>query len=130
MVKERGRYTRRNAWDEAYDLKVYRGGEKLDPGVNYFVLMLDQLGLETRYSCEGHPAGFYITFVAPYSEALEIEKRGFFTVEIEGKNYWSLRWYGGDGEPTRGKTDALRWAANTWEDSLGPLDLESVKLDD
>lgn len=126
MVKERGRYTRRNAWDEAYDLKIYRGGEKLDPGVNFFVLMLDQLGLPTHYSCEGHPTGFYVTFNASYNEALTIKRVGYFSVEIEEKNYWSMR----TDFPGGHKTDALRWAANAWEEKLGRLDFSNIELEE
>lgn len=124
MVKERGRYTKRNAWDEAYDLKVYRGGEKLDPGVKFFVLMLDQLGLPTYFSCEGHPSGFYVTFRAPYEIALEIQRTGYFSVEIEGEDYWSIRQhYRGEN-----KTDGLRWAADAWEKKFGRLDFDKVLL--
>jgi hypothetical protein len=125
---QRGYHTRRNIWDDAYDLEVWRGGEKLDPGVNYFVLALNQMGLATAYSCEGHPDAFYVTFDAPYNVAFKIKEAGFFSVEIEGKNYWSIRNHinrrGAEGE----RIDAFRWAAEAWEKHFGPLDLEAAEL--
>lgn len=122
----RGRYTRRSVWDDAADLKVYRGGEKLDPGANYFVLMLDQLGLPTHYSCEGHPGGFYIMFDAPYEKVLELKAAGYFTVEVEGENRWSIRMHI-DHSPAQ-HVDALRWAADAWQGRFGLLDFDSVQL--
>lgn len=123
----RGRYTKKNIWDEMAKLEVYRDGEKLDPGVNYFVFMLDQMGLRTLYSCEGHPGGFYVTFVAPYETALKIKNAGFFSVEIEGENYWSIRRHM-PVEDEREVVDAMRWATDSWEKRLGPLDVDSVEL--
>lgn len=79
----KGQHTKRNVWDDAAELEIWRGGEKLDPGVNYFVLMLDQMELPTAYSCEGHPGGFYVTFSGSYEQALAIKQAGFFAVEIE-----------------------------------------------
>jgi len=108
-------------------LEAYRDGEKLDPGVNYFVFMLDQMGLRTLYSCEGHPGGFYVTFIAPYEKALEIKKAEFFSVEIEGENYWSIRRHSPLMDE-REVVDAMRWATDSWEKRLGPLDVDSVEL--
>lgn len=125
----RGVHTGPNVWDQAARLEVWRGGEKLDPGVNYFVLMLDQMGLQTRFSCEGHPDGFYITFHAPYETAFAIHEVGYFSVEIErGELYWSLRKHSMD-ETEKRKLDALRWAAAAWEEQLGPLEFDAVVLD-
>lgn len=124
--KVKGVYTKRNIWDDAADLEVWRGGEKLDPGVNYFVLMLDQMGLSTYFSCEGHPGGFYVTFSAPYKWALNLKEAGFFTVEVEEENYWSMRMHM-DHTPSQ-RVDALRWAADAWEKRLGPLDLDAADL--
>jgi hypothetical protein len=125
----RAHYTKPNVWDKALDLEVYRGGEKLDPGVNYFVLMMDQMGLETTYSCEGHPDGFYVTFYGPYEAALSISRVGYFTVEVERQeNYWSIRWKLLGEPPVNNKVDAMRWAAQAWEEKLGPLDFSSVNL--
>lgn len=122
----KGHHTKRNVWDDAADLEVWRSGEKLDPGVNYFVLMLDQMELPTFYSCEGHPEGFYVIFAAPYEAALEIQRAGFFTVEIEGEDHWSIRKHMQVDEPQH--VDSLRWAAEAWEKRLGPLDLDAVEL--
>lgn len=136
----RGLHTKPNVWDAARKLNLWRtspveGGkgklEELDPGVNYFVLMLNQMGFPTHFSCEGHPDGFYITFGAPYEAALRISEVGYFNVEIEGEDYWSLRKHPLDlagGDPARTHIDGLRWAAKAWEDRLGPLDFESVEL--
>lgn len=63
----------------------------LDPGVNFFVLALEFLGLKTSYSCEGHPRGFYVTFHASYAMARSIKAAKYFLVEIEGDDYWSIR---------------------------------------
>lgn len=125
----KGIHTKPNVWDEAAKLEIYRGGEKLDHGANFFVLMFDQMGLPTGFSCEGHPDGFYVTFRGVYSDALLIERAGYFAVEIEGENYWSIRRhvpveYMGDGQ----RMDAFRWAADAWEAAFGPLDLDSADL--
>ena len=120
-----GKYTKPNIWDEACQLEIIRDGEPLDPGVNYFVLMLEQLGLATEFSCEGHPNDFYIMFFAPYEAALDIKSAGYFTVEIEGMERWSLRLsyrLKTSGE----RVDRFRWAAGAWEKRFGPLNFEAV----
>ncbi len=124
--RPRGKHTTSNVWDDAADLNVWRGGEKLDPGVNYFVLMLDQMGLPTSYSCEGHPDGFYITFHGPYQAALDIHAVGFFSVQVESEEYWSLRRH--IVHTPKETLDAFRWAAKAWEEQLGPLDLDKIIL--
>lgn len=126
----RGLHTKnhRNAWDEAAELEVWRGGEKLDPGVNYFVLMFDQMGLPTAFSCEGHPDGFYVTFSASYKQALKIRAVGYFGVEIEGEQYWSLRRHTSFKDAEAERIDAMRWAVEAWERRLGPLDFGAVDL--
>lgn len=65
-------------------------------------------------------------FQASYEEALEIKKAGYFTVEIEGEDYWSIRIHMDHGPAEH--VDALRWAAQAWEKSFGPLDFEKVTL--
>lgn len=124
----RGQYTKKNVWDQATELEIYRGGEKLDPGVNFFVLMLDQMGLTTYFSCEGHPNGFYIAFSAPYGQALAVSSAGYFTVEIEREDYWILRNSMDYVGSPRQKLDAMRWAAAGWEKAFGPLDFEKVTI--
>lgn len=144
----KGHYTTPNVWDKAAALSVWRidplSGEpvELDPGVNYFVLMLDQMGLTTFFSCEGHPGDFYITFEGPYEAALAIHDAGHFNVEVEKRqNYWSLRKHlRYDIDPTTGRklskqeadksrVDGFRWAAKAWEEKLGPLDFEAAVLE-
>lgn len=124
----KGLHTKKNVWDEAAKLKIYRGGELIDPGVNYFVLMLDQIGLPTHFSCEGHPNEFYIAFSAPYGQALSISDAGYFTVEIEREDYWILRnTMNYTGSP-REKIDAMRWGAKAWETKFGPLDFDKITV--
>jgi hypothetical protein len=95
-----------------------RGEESLDTGVNFFVLALEGLGAKPRFSCEGHPRGFYITFDASYELALEIRKAGYFAVELEGLDYWSLRRTSGElflkRYTEKNKVDSLRSAADGW----------------
>lgn len=122
----KGLHTKKNVWDAAAEIEIYRGSEKLDPGVNFFILMLDQMGLATYFSCEGHPNGFYIAFSAPYGQALALSDAGYFTVEIEREDYWILRnSINYTGSP-REKFDAMRWAAEAWEKRFGPLDFEKI----
>ena len=131
MAKSKGQkgvHTKPNVWDHAADLDVWRDGEKLDPGVNYFVLMLDQLGLPTSFSCEGHPDNFYVTFRGSYEEALEIKQAGYFSVEIEGEDYWSIRRHTSFADAPKERLDAFRWAAEAWEKRFGPLDFDAVEL--
>lgn len=112
-------------WDRAKDLVLLRSSpcgiynEELDRGVNYFVLMLEQLKAQPHYSCEGHPNGFYVLFAAPLKLALKIRACGFFTVELEGKNRWSIRTRQFRDEAEH--TQFLRMAASQWEEKLGPL---------
>lgn len=122
----KGKHTKRNVWDDAAELEIWRDGEKLDPGVNYFVLMLDQMELPTASSCEGHPSGFYVSFSGSYEQALAIKQAGYFSVEIEGEGYWSIRTHM-VLDPSE-RVDLLRWAAQTWEERFGPLDWDAVKL--
>jgi len=121
-----------NIWDAARKLYVYRRPpvvpfytvERIDPGVNYFVLMLEQLGATPLFSCEGHPQGFYVMFECPQKIAERIHACGFFTVELEGHNRWSIRTRAVDDDADRRKI--LRWAAETWQVNLGPLDLRKA----
>lgn len=117
-------------WDETRKLKIFRkpphptfyAEERIDPGVNYFVLMLEQLGAVPHFSCEGHPNGFYVLFEAPQRLAERIYACGFFTVELAGHNRWTIRARVIETEAER--KQLLRWAANSWEQKLGPLDLK------
>jgi hypothetical protein len=102
---------------------VFRNDEPLDTGVNFFVLALEALGAVTRFSCEGHPTGFYVAFEASYELALEIHSAGFFTVEIEGPNYWSIRKTNSErmseGNHEANKVETLRWATDAWLRTFG-----------
>lgn len=117
-----------HVWDAAAKLDVYRqppqptfyAVEKLEPGVNYFVLMLEQLGAIPHFSCEGHPNSFYVVFEAPMSLAEKIRACGYFTIELEGPCRWSLRINRDVTESERKMI--LRAAAAAWEEKLGPLD--------
>jgi len=119
------RRTKTNPWEKAKKKALIRGstsdiyGGLLEPGVNFFVLMLEQLGAVTYFSCEGHPTGFYIMFRASYALAQKIKSCGYFRVEIEGKNYWSIRMREYVTEADR--VTILTEAAKSWEEVLGPL---------
>lgn len=121
--------TPKSPWDKARKLVLHRHSpcgiytEPLERGVNYFVLMLEQLGATTEYSCEGHahcPNNFYVVFNAPLCTAVKIQACGFFTVELEGDNRWSIRTRIIPDDKTR--RQVLRWAAAQWERHLGPLE--------
>jgi hypothetical protein len=124
------------AFRRASKLRLYRWPngflthelQRLDPGVNYFVAMLEQLGCATHWSCEGHPKGFYVVFVASYELALSIKNCGFFEVEIEGQSRWSIRRKTIDAlrQQSLPKDHALGLAAAAWERSLGPLRISKI----
>lgn len=124
-------------WQQACKLKVYRGGRwpnrdgkmgdgSLEPGVNFFVLMLEKLGCKTFFSCEGHPCSFYVAFSAPYKTALKISQCGFFSVEVEGKNYWSIR-LGPHINTEKDRKEVLTWAADAWTKNFGPITSYKLK---
>jgi hypothetical protein len=118
---------RPNPWDTAKNLEVLRHAPgyplgDLEPGVKYFVLMLEQLGATTLYSCEGHPREFYVKFSCPYETALRVKACGFFAVEICQADIWIMRI--SDAQrilSRRKKAQLLRWAAASWERELGAL---------
>lgn len=92
--------------------------QKIDKGVNFFVLALEALGATTAFSCEGHPKGFYVLFHAQYELALKIKSAGFFSVEVEGFNRWSIRLneFSRGSEPysEADKKKTLKWATESW----------------
>lgn len=116
-----------NVWNRAKKLAVFRqpaahsfyGLERIDPGVNFFVLMLEQIGAQPVFSCEGHPNGFYVLFNAPIEIAEKVRKCGYFRVELEGVDTWSIRLR--DVADEKEKRQILRWAAPAWERGLGRL---------
>lgn len=86
--------------------------------------MLEQLGAVPHFSCEGHPNSFYVLFESSMELAVKLRQCGYFTVELEGHNRWSLRINREIDETDRKRI--LRWAAATWENRLGPLDWKKV----
>lgn len=122
----RTRRVKKPVWDRARELVVNRTSPcgiytgPIDPGANYFVLMLEQLGAKTRYSCEGHPNNFYVLFEAPLELAEQVVECGYFTVELEGKQLWSIRTRGFSSDEER--IAVLRNAAAAWEKNFGALD--------
>ena len=116
-------------WDRAAACVLTRLDERfgrqepIDVGVNFFVLALEALGARPRFSCEGHPTGFYVAFEAPYELALEISKAGFFSVEISGPNYWAIRKRNTESMEKpyteAKKAETLRWAADAWVRTFG-----------
>lgn len=129
--------TSRSLWDEYCDMRLVRSDSLqlykdsvLDPGVNYFVLMLEQLGAKTEFSCEGHPdfdqpGSFYVLFYAPLELALKIRACGFFSVELEGPDCWSIRRVFPDVIQKEG---CLRFAALQWRDHFGPIVNPKLKI--
>lgn len=88
--------------------------------------MLEQLGATPHYSCEGHPNNFYVLFAAPLSVAEQIVECGYLTVELEAAGLWSIRTRNFESDAER--ISVLRWAAEAWEKTLGPLQaLNAVK---
>ena len=82
--------------------------------------MLEALGAQTEFSCEGHPDGFYIVFYAPISLAQSLVYCGFFRVELEGRTNgtgdiyrWSVR-LGSHMATESEKEKVLNWAAEAW----------------
>lgn len=99
---------------------------KLERGVNYFVLELEKMGAVTRYSCEGHPTGFYITFTCPYRVAVAIEAMGYFRVEVEGPRYFSIRLPSVGSATEYDKRHTLRLASIAWANKVQKPRLKSL----
>ena len=139
MEFTKGRMTKPNVWDKARKLELVRVSgthpweepSTIDPGVNFFVAMLEQLGLRTTWSCEGHPNGFYISFQASERMTRKIHECGFFNIEIErGRDCWSVRdnvLVPSDRHGKNVHVNHLRWAAEAWEEGLGKLDFRRVR---
>jgi hypothetical protein len=129
-----GRAKDSNAWDEARRFVLKRidgiGIEgTLDRGVNFFIIALEELGVQTIWSCEGHPKGFYIIMFAPYELALALTGIGFFTFAIAGKDCWRIsighherREFSTDVVAEKEKRQCLRLAASAWLNRL-PTDV-------
>ena len=125
-----------NPWDAAQRPVLLRhDGETgtevpLEPGVNFFVLMLEQLGATTRFSCEGHPDGFYVMFDCSPELVRSITRAGFFTVEVgDGEADYTMRVsehlferYVGTWDE-KARKELLRLAAVRWVERFGPLSI-------
>lgn len=85
---------KKNAWDTACKLTLHRrdpdgrGLVPLEPGVNYFVLALERMGARTRYSCEGHPSGFYVMFHSSAKVARQVSEL-VYPMEVKICPTWS-----------------------------------------
>jgi len=115
-------------WDTARRLRLCRQPpscrmpcEVIDSGVNFFVRSLEELGAQPISSCDGHGRGhfFYVLFHASYELALSIRNAGFFSVEIEGPERFSLRITHDAAENQRNLNSLLRWASEAWCEQLG-----------
>lgn len=124
---EKSRTRKITKWSTACKLKIFRRDPfgiysgTLEPGVNFFVLMLEQLGAITEFSCEGHPQNFYVLFYGPPELAFAIQGCGFFNVEVEGDNRWSIRMHGNAPMTHADRDLILRMAADSWVRVFGPL---------
>ncbi len=119
--------TPEKAWDACCKLKLTRccpiADEMvpMEPGVNFFILALEALGCQTFHSCEGHPVGFYVAFLAPGERlARKIVQTGYFNVDLgkpENTYSISLSDYNVTHIPN-GRKMSLRGAASAWMKSL------------
>lgn len=124
-----------NPWDRARKLTLHRGRFVLEGGVNYFVLMIEQLGGTTCFSCEGHPGDFYIVFRAPYRVATKIASMGYLPVTINRRPQWFRLSLESDRlernrlglNRVELKEKILQWAAKAWDEGLGPLLWSKIK---
>jgi hypothetical protein len=102
------------------------GEVELERGVNYFVLALKAIGVEGTFaSCEGHPTGFYIGFIASYEVAKKVHampgcsRLGQFRVELCDPDRWAMR-LDLTGECTQeNKEAALAELSVRWQKELG-----------
>ncbi len=97
----------------------------MEPGVKFFILMLEQLGCRTEWSCEGHPGGFDIVFYGPERVARAIEALGTFSVSLfrggwlltlDRAERYSKPW------TVRRRNRHMRLNAALWVEQFGPLD--------
>jgi hypothetical protein len=135
-----------NPWDAAKSIPVIRGNftydpVDLEPGVKFFVLMLERLGCETVFSCEGHPDGFYIVFRGTEARARDIAGCRFFDVRVVDYRHsaepefasmtdaWRLSPWGEDRpgnwsnypDPEAARRRFFRRATDAWVKAFGPL---------
>lgn len=118
--------TNESIWQQVSKLDIIRSSQnyentKIDPGVIFFVLALERLGAKPRYSCEGHPYGFYTNFTADYDLVKQIAAAGFFNVLVEGSEdedlFWSIRLLQRENDfdfSEQSKNKVLQWASEAW----------------
>jgi hypothetical protein len=129
--------TSKRPWDEARKLKIMRYGhsknEPADPGVNYFLLVLEELGAKPKTSCEGHPYGFNILFKASFEVAIAIQMVGYFDISFSSMNcerpQWCRMTLPDSWVDEREKTQTLRQAAAAWKSEFyrGPASSDMKK---
>jgi hypothetical protein len=104
---------------------------KIDPGMNFFILMIEQLGGKTMFSCEGHGRHEdqpYLMFYGPLSLAAAIAQTSTFVVEVQDQiNYFALRPYLWLSEKET-MEQFLRRAARAWVKAFGSPDLKKVVI--
>jgi len=122
-----------SSWKEAKQINLYRKSpcglyplDKIDTGVNYFVLALEKLGCETLYSCEGHfnyknyTPQLYVTFSCKKSTVKYLKQILFdiFVLEYDCDNEYTLRI---DFDSKKDKTKKLTYLSDQWNKILGPI---------
>lgn len=122
----------KNPWDAAREVELVRGNEiwppeAIDRGVNYFVLALERMGCTTLFSCEGHPDGFYVSFLGPHEVAAWIDRISVFEVSVRSHSRWGSNFKmhlgrlefsylrNGKAWDEAAKVKTLRHAARAWE---------------
>ena len=121
-------------WTRCCALKVRRKyvlTEKLralDPGVNFFVLMLEQLGCKATFSHEGNPGRFSIGYVGPAAVGTAIVQcsGGIFRVEFADEVNTFVIYRHADSVKCDGKRHdrSLIAAAKRWQRGFGSLKLK------
>lgn len=99
----------------------------IEPGVNFFVLMIEQLGGKTMFSCEGHGKHEnqpYLMLYGPLSLACAISQTNSFLVQVADQiNQFVLRPYLWISKKET-MEQFLRRAARAWIKKFGPPDLK------
>lgn len=122
-----------SSWKEGKKINIYRRSpcglyplDKIDKGVNYFVLALEHLGCETFYSCEGHfnkknyTPQLYISFSCEKSVIAIIKKMLFDTITLEhnSNNEYTIRI---DFDNYQDKVQKLNFLSTKWNQIIGDI---------
>lgn len=102
----------------------------IESGMNFFILMIEQLGGRTMFSCEGHKNGSqpYLAFYGPLSLATAIAQTDSFVVEVQNQiNYFALRPYLWISKKET-MSQFLRRAARAWGKMFGSPDLTKLAV--